>query len=104
MNNTEPGIDFKTKVLLWCGPVGVVLFVLSFIIEGDTRANYNPLRYPISSLSIGDLGWIQITNFIITGLLLVGFAFGLRSVVHASLGKSKAALLIGLVGIGLIGA
>ena len=30
----------------------------------------------MSLLSLGDLGWIQITNFVVSGLLLVAFGVG----------------------------
>jgi hypothetical protein len=66
------------KALLLCGAIGGPLFVLAFLIEGATRADYNPLRHPVSSLSIGDLGFMQIGNFILTGLLMIAFAVGLR--------------------------
>jgi hypothetical protein len=49
-----------TKALLVCGMAAGPLFTLAWLVEGATRANYDPLRYPISSLSIGDSGWMQI--------------------------------------------
>lgn len=91
----------KTKTLLTAGAVAAPLFILVFLIEGATRADYSPLRHPVSSLSIGELGWIQASNFIITGALILAFAVGLRRILHPARWGS---LLIGLVGIGLIGA
>ena len=82
----------KTKALLACGIIAGPLFIFIFLIEGATRINYSALRHPISSLSIGESGWIQVANFISTGVLLFVFAFGLRS------------KLIGIVAIGLMGA
>jgi hypothetical membrane protein len=82
----------KTKLFLFCGTIACPLFVIIFLIEGTLRPEYSQLRHPVSSLSIGESGWIQVTNFIITGLLLLAFAFAM---------KSK---LIGSVAIGLIGA
>ena len=73
-----------------------------FLIEGATRADYNPLRQPVSSLSIGDLGWTQKANFIIAGLLLFAFAMGLWRALRPV--SFWGPLLIGLVGFGLIGA
>ena len=66
------------RLLLFCGIIGPLLFIVVFLIEGATRADYNPLRYPVSSLSIGDLGWIQATNFLMVGLLLFAFAIDAR--------------------------
>ena len=58
-----------TKALLVCGVVAGPLFTVAWIVEGATRVNCDPLRYPISSLSLGNAGWMQIATFIITGLL-----------------------------------
>ncbi len=51
--------DVTTKVLLVCGAITGPLFTVAWIVEGATRANYNPLRHPISSLSISEFGWTQ---------------------------------------------
>ena len=87
--------------LLGCGAVGPLFFISVFLIEGATRADYNPLRHPVSSLAIGDLGWMQAANFVITGLLLLAFAIGLRSALRPA--SFWGPLLVGLVGVGLIG-
>jgi uncharacterized protein DUF998 len=54
-------------------------------------------------LSVGDLGWIQVANFVVGGVLAVAFASGLRRVLR---GRGRAAtwgpLLIGVYGAGLI--
>ena len=90
-----------TKMLLTCGALAGPLFVIIFLIVGATRADYSSLRHPVSSLALGDLGWMQIINFIITGLLLIAFAIGLGRTLRPAFWRS---LLIGLVGISLIGA
>src|SRR5215831_8810792 len=92
------------RLLLACGGIGPLLFIVVFLIEGATRADYNPLRYPVSSLSIGGLGWIQAANFLMVGSLIFAFAFGLRRSLRASRGGTWGPLLIGLAGIGLFGA
>lgn len=96
--------DVKTKVLLVCGAIAGPSFTLAWIVEGATRSNYNPLRHPISSLSIGDAGWMQVITFIVTGLLMLAFAFGLRRVPQIRAGSTWGPLLIGAIGIGLFGA
>lgn len=92
------------KLLLACGAIGPLFFIVVFLIEGANRAGYDPLRQPVSSLSIGDSGWIQVANFVITGLLLLAFAAGLRLTLRPPGGSVWGPLLIGLVGVGLIGA
>jgi hypothetical membrane protein len=96
--------DVSLRPWLFCGAIGPLLFIIVFLIEGATRANYNPLRYPVSSLSIGAAGWIQAANFLMVGLLLCAFAIGLWRTLKASRGIVWEALLIGLAGIGLFGA
>ncbi len=66
--------SFPLRLLLACGVVGPLFFIVMFLIEGATRPGYNPLRQPVSSLSIGDLGWTQMANFIITGSLTLAFS------------------------------
>jgi len=89
-----------TRRLLACGLVAGPLFVLAFLIEGAVRSGgYDALRHPVSSLALGDQGWTQTANFLVSGLLTIPFAVGLW---HTA---SKAgAVLIGIWGIGLVGA
>lgn len=87
------------RILLACGAAGPLFFVIMFWIEGATRPGYSPLRQPVSSLSIGAMGWTQITNFLITGSLVLAFAIGVWRMWPSPSGP----WLIGLVGLGLIG-
>ncbi len=96
--------DRITQVLVVCGAVAGPLFTLAWLIEGATRAGYNPLRHPISSLSLGALGWTQMLNFYVTGLLTVAFAFGLWRALKPLGGSFWGPLLIGAMGLGLLGA
>jgi hypothetical protein len=93
-----------TRVLLACGMIGPLLFILVFLVLGATRSGYNPYRHPISSLSIGDLGWIQAANFLITGLCVFAFAVGVRYSIRGTRGGTWGPSLIGLAGIGFFGA
>ena len=96
--------NIKKKTLILCGAIACPLFIIVVLIEGAIRPNYNSFIFPLSSLSIGDTGWIQISNFIFTGILLVAFSFGLKKVCNSNNEKSRGPILISLVGIGLIGA
>jgi hypothetical protein len=97
------GSDVKTKLLLLCGLVAGPFFTIVWFVQGLLRANYDPMRYAISSLSVGEFGWIQIANFLITGSLILAFSVGLRSTLRRPSGSVWGPLLIGLIGIGLIG-
>jgi hypothetical membrane protein len=94
-----------TEPLLWCGLVGAPLFVLVVIVDGATRPGYDVARLPISLLSLGERGWIQVANFLVTGVLFVLFAVGLsRTVDRADRAAVVGSLLLAVFGIGLIAA
>lgn len=59
------------------GVVGAVLFVAVFLVEGALRPGYDPISQPVSALALGERGWIQGANFVITGLLMAGCGMGL---------------------------
>jgi hypothetical protein len=89
-----------TGALLAIGALGCPLFVLIFLVEGMIRADYDPLRYPVSSLAIGEFGWIQSANFLMVGACFVALAIGARRVGAGTWGPR----MIGLAGLGLLGA
>src|SRR5690348_10220782 len=88
-----------TRRLLACGALAGPLFVLTFLVAGATRAHYDPLRHPVSSLELGGQGWVQHANFVVAGLLTLALAAGLRRAL-----RTPAAVLVGLWALGLIGA
>lgn len=93
---------FITRLLLWAGAVGPLLFVVVILIEGATRPGYNAWHTFGSLLSLGELGWMQITNFIVCGVLVLAFAIGLRQVLHSGKGAIWGPILLGLFGLLLI--
>lgn len=58
------------------GMIGPILFVGTFTIEGLFRSDYNSQEMYVSALSLGTRGWIQISNFIVFGILYFLFARG----------------------------
>jgi hypothetical membrane protein len=103
MDSTSPGSGHElTRALLACGPAGAALFVAVFLIDGATRAAYDPTYHPVSALSLGDRGWVQIANFVASGLLLTAFAVGLRRVVRAGRASVWGPLLLGVFGLSLV--
>jgi hypothetical membrane protein len=90
----------RTRTLLICGIIAGPLYAVTALAQALTRDGFDLSRHAWSLLANGDLGWIQIASFIITGLLTVAAAIGLR---RAS--KSTwAAVLIGAYGLGMAGA
>ncbi|MEV7225573.1 MULTISPECIES: DUF998 domain-containing protein [Polymorphospora] len=91
-----------TELLLVAGIAGPVLFVVVSTVDGATRTGYDPAYHPISALSLGDRGWLQITNFIVSGLLVTAFAVGLRRHWRPGPGARWGPALVGTFGIGLV--
>src|SRR5689334_23108145 len=91
-DGTAPVMDERritrlTMLLLAGGVVGPILFIVVFLIEGATRPGYSPWRNYVSQLSTGEGGWVQIANFIMCGLLTLGFALALWSSSTRSAGR-----------------
>jgi Protein of unknown function (DUF998) len=102
-----PGVTVETTKPTWallaCGVVAGPLFLAVALLQALTRDGFDLGRHPLSLLSLGELGWIQIANFVVAGLLTLAFAVGLRRVLHPGRGGTWGPLLIGAYGVGLIG-
>lgn len=90
-----------TRALLACG-LAAPLFVAVILVESALRPGYRSVDHFISELSLGRWGWIQVTNFIATGLLLIAFAVGLRSALPTGRGSRSAPILAAACGLALI--
>ncbi|MET9019551.1 DUF998 domain-containing protein [Actinopolymorpha sp. NPDC004070] len=95
----------RERALLTCGVVGPIVFVVAFLVEGATRPGYSALRHPVSSLALGEYGWTQRANFLLTGILLLAFAVGSRPALRRMYAAGVwAPILLGGVAVGLLGA
>jgi len=92
----------KNKTLLACGVIAGPLFIVTVLAQELTRAGFDPKKHPLSLLSLGDLGWLQITNFVVCGLLALASAIGLRRALRGTKAGTWGPILIGVYGVGLI--
>jgi hypothetical membrane protein len=94
------------RLLLLGGVIAPILFVLVFTVLGAIRPGYSPLSQMISDLgAVGDNAWIQNTNFIVSGSLLVAFAIGFYQAMGQIMKRRPllvSSLLLGVTGTGLI--
>ena len=88
----------STRLLLIGGVAAAPLFLALWALQAFTRDGFRPTFHPLSLLALGEGGWVQIANFVITGLLLVGAGLGLRRVT----GSRTVAVLTALMGAGLV--
>jgi len=91
-----------TRALLACGVLAGPLFVVVAAIQVLTRDGFDLGRHPLSLLSLGELGWIQILNFVLAGALAVAGAVGMRRALHPGRAGTWGPILVGAFGVGLI--
>jgi hypothetical protein len=91
-----------TKALLTCGVVAGPLYMAVYLGQAFTRPGFDITRHPASVLSNGDLGWIQVVNFLVCGALSIAAAIGMRRALRPSRGSTWGPILIGLLGVGMI--
>lgn len=102
--STNPPIE-RTNwhlVLLCSGAAGAALFSLVYFCFGLISPNYYILRQSISNLQLEPHGWIQSLNYIVAGLLICAFAFGLRKEMVSGFGITLIPLFHALTGTGSI--
>jgi hypothetical protein len=88
--------------LLTCGIVAGPLFMGTVTAQVLLREGFDLTRHGLSLLSHGGLGWVQTTNFVVTGLLVVGLAGGVRRLPRPGGRGRAAAPLLTLSGAGLV--
>lgn len=98
------GSEREHSKLTACGIAAGPVFIGAILIQAFTRRGFNLTHLPLSLLSLGDLGWIQVTNFVVTGILIVGCAVGMSGQRKLSYGAVWGPVLIGIYGLGLLAA
>lgn len=91
-----------TRALLACGVAVGPFFYLVAIVQMLTRPGFDIRRHAISTLSLGDLGWVQIANFAVTGALAIACAAGMRSALRGGRGATWTPILVGTFGMALV--
>jgi len=74
--------SIPTKSLLSLGIAGAIIFPLLTAIQAFTREGFSFAAHPLSLLSVGTFGWIQVVNFVISGLFFFLFAVGIQRALY----------------------
>lgn len=93
----------QTKLLLTGGMLAGPIYVIVGAAQLLTREGFDVTRHPLSMMSLGNLGWIQIANFILTGLLVIAGAVGMGRLARSGMSSRWGSLLIGIYGLGVVG-
>ena len=94
----------ETRRLALAGILGPPVFVIVFLVLGFIKPGYDPVVRFVSEGSIGELGWIQIVNFLVFGATLLVFSLALWQGFGARLSGRIGSVLIGIVGVGVVAA
>jgi len=100
--DTASRTDTLTRVLLSCGVIAGPLFVTTAVAQILTRDGFDLRRHPLSMLSVGEHGWIQVTNFIVAGILSILFSVGMARVLTDGPGSRWGPRFCTLFGVGLV--
>lgn len=92
----------RARRLLATGFVAGPIFVGVIVGQLFTRDGFDLRRQPVSLLSLGEYGWIQITNFVVAGLLSLLFAIGAGRALRTGPGHRWGTILLAIFGIGMI--
>ncbi|WP_030870930.1 DUF998 domain-containing protein [Streptomyces sp. NRRL S-37] len=91
-----------TRTLLAVATAAGPLFLGASLLQGLTRDGFDFTRNAFSQLSLGDLGWIQITAFMLTGALVVAGAVGMRRALRDAPGGTWVPRLVGVFGVSFL--
>ncbi len=98
--------DGQRSTTRWLALAGIVfppLWLVVLIVLGFVKPGFNQLTQAGSQESIGQYGWVQIANFIVLGVALVVFAFGLWRGFGDRLSGRIGSVLMAIAGVGLVG-
>jgi hypothetical protein len=96
------GVAEGTRRLLGGGVLAGPLYLGLGVGQGLVRDGFDFGRHALSLLANGPGGWIQTANFVLTGLLVLGAAVGIRRVLAPRAGATP--WLLGAYGVAMIAA
>jgi hypothetical membrane protein len=67
----------RAQSLLRNGVVAGPIYLAVGVIQGLVRDGFDFARHPLSVLANGQGGWVQVANFVVTGLMVIAAAMGL---------------------------
>lgn len=93
-----------TRSLLGYGLLAGPFYLVAGLIEALTRRGYQFTRHDLSLLANGSLGWIHVAVLVVTGLMTITAAAGMRRALAGTPGGRWGPRLVAGYGLGLVGA
>lgn len=91
-----------TRSLLGYGVVAGAFYLVVGVALALTRDGFDLSRHALSHLMLGEHGWLQAANFIVTGLMVLAAAYGFIRAMRGSSGAGRAGTLLGIYGVCLV--
>ncbi len=92
----------RTRTLLTIAAATGPLFWVAAAMQISLREGFDLRRHPISQLATGDVGVIQMINFIVAGIGALCLALAIRRRITTGVGRRSLAPLVAVFGLGLV--
>lgn len=92
----------RPRTLLLGGVLAGPLYLGLALAQALVRDGFQITRHAVSLLALGSGGWVQVLNFVVTGVLVLACAAGLRAVLQPGPGRTWGPLLLGVYGAALV--
>jgi hypothetical protein len=100
--NARETASVSTSRLLAAAIIAGPFFIAASVLHGALRDGFDMVRHPASLLSLGDWGWVQIAVFVLSGLLFITGAAGLRRALAGEIGRTWVPVLFVALGVAMI--
>lgn len=91
-----------TRSLLGYGVVAGVFYLVVGVVLALTRDGFDLSRHPLSLLMLGEHGWMQRSNLILTGVMVLLAAYGFVRAMRGSARATRTGALLMVYGVSLI--
>ena len=91
-----------TRSLLGWGVVAGAFYLTVGIVHGVVEPAFSFTEHPLSSLMLAPWGWVQATNLILTGVMVLAAAVGFYRSVSPAAMQRRAGTAVGIYGVALI--
>jgi hypothetical membrane protein len=91
-----------TRALAGYGIIAGPFYVAVSLAQATTRAGFDLRRHAWSQLAIGDWGWVQAANLVLTGAMSLVLAVALRRTLAGGRGGRAVPVLVGVFGTGVL--
>jgi len=95
-------VSTSSRILLTGAVVATPLFIALWAVQAFTRDGFRPTYHPMSLLSLGDGGWVQVVNFVVVGVLITGGGIGIGRTLGVGRLTRWIGVLVVLMGVGLV--